>query len=511
MIEPNKLSPFKHFCMSIGAIPSSYKESLTYYEMLEWLCKYLEDTVIPAVNNNAEALEEVQEAFVTLKNYVDNYFDNLDIQQEINDKLDEMAESGQLTDIIAQYLQLAGILSFDTISDLVAAENIVNGSSCYVLGGTSYNDGNGAFYKVRTVTNDDTIDGYYIVALDVSNTLVAERLEEKEKEEYIIIGDSYGAYDGSWIDKLITKIGDKAVCHKIAIGGAGFYHQSSIQNYTFLTYLQSQASTITNPLKIKKIIVCAGYNDNDATYDNITTAINSFCSYCKTTYPNARVYIGMIGFNSAKTATGTLLRDSLFTVVLPAYSADYNNEYGPVYIENSELILKNTDFMASDNVHPVEAGSNKIATCLYKWLLHGTMNYMNSVENITMENSTDTIELIRTANEIKLSTLREIEFTFTTPITLESGRHADKRNVLGSYTAKTLFPCTKGECYMPTKLSIVANGVGYVDKDGLIGFSYDGNVVLYMHEYNNGWVSYSNVTSIRTLYPINIKAISKLN
>lgn len=178
MIEPNNLSPFRHFCMTIGAIPTSYKESLTYYEMLEWLCKYLEETVIPAVNNNAEALEELQTAFVTLKDYVDHYFDDLDIQEEINNKLDEMAEQGELTDIIAQYLQLAGILAYDSVADLKAAENLVNGSLVKTYGYYTYNDNGGAFYKVRNIINTDVPDDVTIIALhDVS--LVAELIFDK--------------------------------------------------------------------------------------------------------------------------------------------------------------------------------------------------------------------------------------------------------------------------------------------------------------------------------------------
>ena len=50
---------FKHFCMTIGNLPSSYVESLSYYECLMWLCKYLQDTVIPTVNNNSEAVTEL--------------------------------------------------------------------------------------------------------------------------------------------------------------------------------------------------------------------------------------------------------------------------------------------------------------------------------------------------------------------------------------------------------------------------------------------------------------------
>ena len=88
------------FCLTIGMIPSSYKLSLTYEEQILSIGKYLEETVIPALNNNAEAVAELQALFVQLKDYVENYFDNLDVQNEVNAKLDEMANSGKLAEII---------------------------------------------------------------------------------------------------------------------------------------------------------------------------------------------------------------------------------------------------------------------------------------------------------------------------------------------------------------------------------------------------------------------------
>lgn len=179
MIPVTTLRPFTRMLMTIGQIPTSYLISMTYEEQLIWFCNYLEKTVIPAIDNNAEAVEEVQEVVTELHDYIDNYFDNLDVQEEINNKLDAMAEGGQLTDIIAQYLGLAGVLAYDTISDMSEAINIADGSICKTLGKESYNDGLGAFYKVRTITNDDTIDGFNIVALDVSNTLIAEKTSQE--------------------------------------------------------------------------------------------------------------------------------------------------------------------------------------------------------------------------------------------------------------------------------------------------------------------------------------------
>ena len=104
MINIENLKPFPKFCCSIGMIPTSYKISLTYEEQLLWLCDFLENTVIPTVNNNGQAVEELQNLFVTLTNYVDNYFDNLDVQTEINNKLDDMVENGELDIILSNLI-----------------------------------------------------------------------------------------------------------------------------------------------------------------------------------------------------------------------------------------------------------------------------------------------------------------------------------------------------------------------------------------------------------------------
>lgn len=93
-------SPFRHFITTIGNLPTSFTESMSYYEMLAWFCDYLQNTVIPAINNNAEAVKELQDLYIELHDYVENYFENLDVQEEINNKLDAMAESGELTELI---------------------------------------------------------------------------------------------------------------------------------------------------------------------------------------------------------------------------------------------------------------------------------------------------------------------------------------------------------------------------------------------------------------------------
>ncbi|MBR5304952.1 MAG: hypothetical protein IKU37_09030 [Candidatus Gastranaerophilales bacterium] len=156
-----------HTCMTIGEIPTSYKLSLTYEEQLMWFCKFLETQVIPVVNNNSEAVQELQ-------NYVANYFDNLDVQEEINNKLDEMAEDGTLEEIIAQYLNAKSILTFDTINDMKQAENLIAGSFVKTLGFYNKNDGGNAYYYIREIINTDTVNNIDLFALTNYNNLVAE-------------------------------------------------------------------------------------------------------------------------------------------------------------------------------------------------------------------------------------------------------------------------------------------------------------------------------------------------
>lgn len=175
----NRLPPFKWFVLQNFPFIEADFDSITYYQLL---CKLAEEInkVINSNNSIGQQTEILTNAFNELQNYVEHYFDNLDIQTEINNKLDEMAESGQLTDIIAQYLQLAGVLAFDTVTDMKIAENLTNGSIVRTLGYSNIQDTNGSYYKIRNVLNTDVIDNINIIALDNFNNLVAEKIKEKQ-------------------------------------------------------------------------------------------------------------------------------------------------------------------------------------------------------------------------------------------------------------------------------------------------------------------------------------------
>ena len=201
-IDVKTLNPFRRFIYTIGALPSSYLISMTYEEQLVWFCNYLEKTVIPTINNNGLAVEELQAKYIELKSYVNNYFENLDVQEEINNKLDDMAESGELADIIAQYLSLAGLLVYNTVDDLKGADNVAIGSICKTLGFNSANDGGASYYKIREVLNSDTVDEKAIISITGSETLIAEFMSLNKKVNPF----QFGAYgDGTHDDTSVLQ------------------------------------------------------------------------------------------------------------------------------------------------------------------------------------------------------------------------------------------------------------------------------------------------------------------
>lgn len=125
-----------------------------------------------------ETVNEYIEKFTQLHDYVHDYFDNLDVQEEINNKLDAMAENGDLTPLIKAALNPDVAWTFDTVADMSASTNLVDGCYARTLGYHALNDGGGATYKIRTKTVSDVDDGGSIIEL--SDTLVAELILDSE-------------------------------------------------------------------------------------------------------------------------------------------------------------------------------------------------------------------------------------------------------------------------------------------------------------------------------------------
>ena len=299
MNEYKKLTPFKLQVLENFPFIDEDFDAITNYELLCKVVEYLNKTIgeVSELNNKVNEFQ--------------NYFDNLDVQEEINNKLDEMAESGELTDIIAQYLGLAGVLAFNTLNDLKGATNIASGSTNRILGKVTYNDGLGAYYKIRALINTDVIDNDNLVALTNYPTLVAEKipdvlntyinnletrvneLEDENSKYFVLFGDSwsdFGAGFENWYEK--ANIGNILNCtlKNFAHGGAGFL----VANNLIDTQIETARNTLSSFEKnhTKYVIIEGGVNDiGENIFDNgdWINAINNAILKAHEIFPNALI------------------------------------------------------------------------------------------------------------------------------------------------------------------------------------------------------------------------------
>lgn len=95
-----ELQPFRYWCHKV--LPLVYDDSLSYYELLCKIVAFLNDTMEYAETLHVD-VTNLRNAYNELQSYVNNYFSNLDVQEEINNKLDNMASNGELYEIIRSY------------------------------------------------------------------------------------------------------------------------------------------------------------------------------------------------------------------------------------------------------------------------------------------------------------------------------------------------------------------------------------------------------------------------
>lgn len=94
--------PFRFWCQTV--LPLVYDDSLSYYELLAKVVKYL-NALIKDVSNVENIYTNLTNAYAELEAYVNTYFDNLDVSEAINNKLDYMADHGDFDVLVAEALQ----------------------------------------------------------------------------------------------------------------------------------------------------------------------------------------------------------------------------------------------------------------------------------------------------------------------------------------------------------------------------------------------------------------------
>ena len=260
VIKAQKTGLFTNYIFK--AIPLAFDESMSYYECLCGLLDYLKNTIIPTVNNNADAVIELQnnvdtfetnisnsfqefttditsdfQEFTTditndfndyktlinntieeLENFVNNYFDNLDVQDEIDNKLDEMVQDGTMDQIVNT--NITGTLSnLNTTNktNLVNAINEVNNKTDIVDNKLNYSsneiivgkwiDNKPLYRKVISSNNlTPTSPNYLNIAHGISNLdkIVSLKTIAKTSADTFFDFNNYTWYDDTLGESSFT-------------------------------------------------------------------------------------------------------------------------------------------------------------------------------------------------------------------------------------------------------------------------------------------------------------------
>ena len=111
-IKFKRLTPFKRCVLQNFPFIEADFDALTNYGLLCKIVEYL-NQVIASQNEVQGFTEEIVTAFNNLYDYVKNYFDNLDVQEEINNKLDQMSEDGTLQSLIYNAINVPQGMTLD--------------------------------------------------------------------------------------------------------------------------------------------------------------------------------------------------------------------------------------------------------------------------------------------------------------------------------------------------------------------------------------------------------------
>lgn len=110
--------PFRFWCQTV--LPLVYDDSLSYYELLSKVVNYI-NSLMDDVKEVEEIYSKLSSAFTDLEAYVNSYFDNLDVSEAIDAKLDAMVLAGDFDALVEQALSqinYTGIINARVDEDL---------------------------------------------------------------------------------------------------------------------------------------------------------------------------------------------------------------------------------------------------------------------------------------------------------------------------------------------------------------------------------------------------------
>lgn len=342
---------------------------------------------------------------------------------------------------------------------------------------------------------------------------LTDRVDEIEETiatgKTIFIGDSYAVgntringvdqiVDG-WVEYLKNIMGlSSNQYYKFCEGGIGFADSGQGGHLGFLDLLQSNISSVTEKELVKNVIVCAGYNDANQQFSAIDGAIGNFISYCKTQFPNATIYIGMVGNNSAKNETGRNFRRAIREKVIEAYTTC--RAYGGVYLNGVENVMKYYPNLSEDTIHPTPAGYRILAQCIFQAWKNGKCTYVLAQDNV---NWTDTSNInfgdfrLRTqlTDNITQFKITSGTISFTTPLTQTNFGYID----LGAIECSTFRFTDYGDLSIPIFCGLTDSSNNVFGGVGIMTINNDNHLIIGVRQYANDGTQYTPA-SVKSIF-----------
>ena len=311
-------------------------DALTDYELFCKMVEYMKKSL-----EKVKSYQTELDIFSAKLDEFQHYFDNLDLQEEVDKKLDEMYENGQLAELVSQFLELQVAFTYNNVSDMVASENFINGSIAKTLGFYEVNDGGGATYLIRTITNEDTIDNIHLFAITNDDTLVAE-LKEYNKINILQLGAKTTEDATNIINYAITNFNEVIIPDK--------------------------EFTVSNSLVLKSKLYLHGINENSAIYMSKTNNMPLLLAENKT-----NIKIENITFTNKESDTSS---------GVPINQIGYFE--GTDYINFNNVRLIDT---FSQGLVFKTCGYINIINCLFKDGGHSLCTFLTETHDILVDNS----------------------------------------------------------------------------------------------------------------------------
>ena len=238
------LRPFRYWCQKV--LPLVYDDSLSYYELLCKVVDYLNKTMEDVETLHID-VTNLHTAYIELQNYVNNYFKSLDVQKEINNKLDSMVKDGTLSNLLKPLVNA----NFNEVNKAITnINNDISNINTRIDSFTKLNEGSTTGDAELIDGRDGFLGGKY--------ANIGTAIREQNKSEFNAIINNYnGAIkEKSIIGSDISFINSKVTSRNI------YNNKRTIKGFEFNAVLKN-GSYLCNPNSIITDFYDVDINENN--------------------------------------------------------------------------------------------------------------------------------------------------------------------------------------------------------------------------------------------------------